>query len=210
MGNRPEFKSDPGALFFFSPLKKPNGKSKVIRFDANKYFPMAEGPEWDTHIGTRARILKAIAEEDRRSDQDAKEAMFEAYQECTTPGRLDCHISVTLEQPKPEDIPVAHRMFYVTEGILLAPGLFAVIDYQIPVSRNFITVLKSTSHTPTPPHPHAPHTPAVRRFAYSQIRRFHIIAGSRVLSKVAYSRSAPASRRTQVASKTLSTHFRSS
>ena len=30
MGNRPEFKSDPDALFFFSPLKKPNGKSKVV------------------------------------------------------------------------------------------------------------------------------------------------------------------------------------
>eukprot|EP01049_Picozoa_sp_SAG25_P002950 SAG25_NODE_160_length_13390_cov_9.002708_18_plen_135_part_00 len=71
-------KSDPDALFFFSPLKKPNGKSKVVRFDANKYFPMAEGPDWDTHIGTRARILKAIAKEDRRSDQDAKEAMFDA------------------------------------------------------------------------------------------------------------------------------------
>jgi hypothetical protein len=40
MGNRPEFKSDPDALFFFSSLKKPNGKSKVVRFDA-----MAEGPE---------------------------------------------------------------------------------------------------------------------------------------------------------------------
>jgi hypothetical protein len=62
-----------------------NGKRKLKRFQAGVWFPHATGAEWDEHIGRRARILKAIAEEQRQSDVQARELMFEASQECKQP-----------------------------------------------------------------------------------------------------------------------------
>jgi hypothetical protein len=59
-------------------------------------------------------------------------------------------------------------------------GLISRIDYQIPFPRNFITVLKSTSHTPTPPHPACAHTPTMCE--YADMRVYVPVAASHTYS----------------------------
>jgi hypothetical protein len=100
MGNNQQFKHDTDAVFFYSPLTMKNGKRKLKRFQAGVWFPHATGAEWDEHIGRRARILKAIAEEQRQSDVQARELMFEASQECKQVHM--CVVSLCILHPTPE------------------------------------------------------------------------------------------------------------